>query len=144
VGRLVGSPDFVAPEQVENPKGVGPAADVYGLGATLYCLVTGRVPYPVGNKLERVLARLAGEPVPVELVRPDLPKAVVDVIRWFMSRRPTDRCASAAGAADALGAVASALPVAMAIPLDIPQGATVEQSGTVTGDTLDMDRPATD
>src|SRR5205085_893242 len=69
-GRLLGSVDFTAPEQVEDARRAGPPADQYALGATLYYLLSGELPFPHGGKIERALARMTADPTPVQVLRP--------------------------------------------------------------------------
>src|SRR5206468_9711785 len=62
-GDIVGTPQFMAPEQARGREGHGPRADVYGLGATLYALLAGRPPFE-GTVAEVLTQLLAGEPPP--------------------------------------------------------------------------------
>jgi eukaryotic-like serine/threonine-protein kinase len=106
-GRLLGSIDCIAPEQVEDARRAGPPADQYALGATLYYLLTGEPPFPDGTRMQRALARLAADPVPVQALRPGVPDEVAAVVQRLMARRPKDRftnLAEAAVALEALGA----------------------------------------
>jgi eukaryotic-like serine/threonine-protein kinase len=143
-GFLVGSPDFAAPEQVEDARTAGPAADQYGLGAALYFLLTGTHPFPDGTAVQKALRRLTEDPAAVEGVRPGLPGAVGEVVRRLMARRPQDRFASAAEAAEALGAVAAGLPVVEPLPAEPVPGGTAEASAAGAGDTLVLPRPTPD
>lgn len=111
-GRLLGSADYAAPEQVEDARRAGPAADQYALGATLYFLLTGVPPFPDGTPVRRALARLTADPAPVEAVRPGVPGPVAAVVRRLLARRPADRYGSAAEAAAALEAAAGVAPAA--------------------------------
>lgn len=101
-GRLVGSADYAAPEQVTDSRTVDPRADVYGLGATLYFLLTGQVPFPDGTKSEKALRRLKEDPRPVDELRAGLPDGLGDVVRRMMARDPADRVPTAGAATDAL------------------------------------------
>jgi len=94
-GLIVGTPSFMAPEQAEGRwEEVGPAADVYSLGATLYQILTGCVPFP-GGATEGVLDRVrAGRfPRPHEL-KTSVPAALEAVCIKAMAFRPGDRYAS--------------------------------------------------
>jgi serine/threonine-protein kinase len=98
VGKLLGSPDYVAPEQATNPRKAGPAADQYALGCTLYHLLTGSVPFPGGSPLEKVMCHRSKEPAPMKGVPADL----AEVVSKLMAKRRRDRFASAGEAAEAL------------------------------------------
>ncbi|HVK10682.1 MAG TPA: serine/threonine-protein kinase, partial [Gemmataceae bacterium] len=100
--RFLGSADFGAPEQVEDARRAGPAADQYALGATLYFLLTGQPPFPNGTPVQRALARMVADPVPVETLRPGIPTAVARVVHRLMARRPGDRFENLDEAAAAL------------------------------------------
>jgi serine/threonine-protein kinase len=104
---ILGSLDYVAPEQAVDPRRAGPRADQYALGATLYHLLTGTVPFPGGHRTGKGLLRLLEEPVPVEQLRSDLPAGLPEVVRRLMARRPHDRFASADAAAAALAPFAT-------------------------------------
>jgi serine/threonine protein kinase len=107
-GSVMGSLDYIAPEQALNSHAVDTRADLYGLGCTLYYLLTGRVPFPVENPMEKLLAHRTCEPEPVEERRPDVPPAVVAVLHRLMAKRPEDRYQTPAEAAEALAGAAVA------------------------------------
>jgi serine/threonine-protein kinase len=93
-GAVVGTPAYMAPEQAEG-KEVGPAADVYSLGATLYQLLTGQPPFASGTAGE-VLARVRrGEYRPPREVKPSVPAALAAVCVKAMACDPGQRYASA-------------------------------------------------
>lgn len=96
-GTIVGTPAFMAPEQVAgDPDAVGPRSDVYGLGATLFAIVTGRSPYAGSSILEILRAMAVEDPPSPRALRPDLPKPVEAIICKAMARDPDARYASAA------------------------------------------------
>ena len=94
--RLMGTADFVAPEQAINSKTVDARADIYSLGCTLFFLLTGKSPFHGSTTAQR-LAKHQTEPTPdVRKLRPDCPAAVAELTMRMMSKRPEDRPNSAA------------------------------------------------
>jgi serine/threonine protein kinase len=90
-GFAMGTPSFMAPEQAANSSTVGPAADVYSLGCTLYVLLTGKPPFE-GQTVMEVLTKHAAAPV----VRPDaivkrVPKALADILMKMLAKTPEER-----------------------------------------------------
>jgi serine/threonine protein kinase len=104
-GRVVGTSDYVAPEQVLDSHAADTRSDLYALGGTLYFLLTGRPPFSGGTAAEKMIRHLRAEPEPVEAVRPGLPPALARVVRKLMAKRPEDRYHTPREAADALGAL---------------------------------------
>ena len=99
-GFVLGTPDFLAPEQARNPTAVDIRADVYALGGTLYYILTGRVPYDGGNPTEKLLKHCTEPPPNLLQYRPDAPPALEQLIHWCMAKRPEDRPATAGQLAD--------------------------------------------
>jgi serine/threonine protein kinase len=104
-GHVVGTADFMAPEQARDARSADARADVYGLGCTLYYLLTARVPFPGGTASEKLVRRSLEEPEPVERLQPAVSPALAGVVRKMMARRPEDRYQSAAEVVAALTAV---------------------------------------
>ncbi len=101
-GLVLGTPDFLAPEQAQNPLGVDIRADVYALGATLYYLITGRVPYDGATPADKLMQHVLAPPPRLLAVKPDAPPALDAVIQWLMAKKPADRPQTPAQAAMAL------------------------------------------
>jgi tRNA A-37 threonylcarbamoyl transferase component Bud32 len=91
-GLGMGTPGYVAPEQVLDASSAGKPADVYGMGATLYALLAGRT--PVSGRRAGVLA-VAGELTPIREVRPGVSVTVVELVERCLARDPDRRCADA-------------------------------------------------
>jgi len=85
-GELLGTPNYMAPEQAMVPRQpVGPAADVYALGAILYELLTGRPPFKGGTPLETILQVLHNEPVSVTSLQPNVPAGLDRLVRQCLA-----------------------------------------------------------
>jgi serine/threonine-protein kinase len=132
-GNVLGSLDYLAPEQAINSHGADIRADLYGLGCTLYYLLTGHVPFPGGSPMDKLLAHRTKEPVPVEERRPEVPPAVAAVVRRLMARQPEDRYATPAEAAVALAGAVSASGIVLA-PRPLPTGAASADALDTTAD----------
>lgn len=102
-GVFVGTPDFTSPEQATDARRVDPRSDLYSLGATLYYLLTTRVPFPGGDGLNKLARHQSSErPEALHLLRPDLPRSVTSVVAHLMAKRPEDRYQTPLEAAAAL------------------------------------------
>jgi serine/threonine protein kinase len=94
-GEVLGTPDFMAPEQVHGNTTIDGRADVYAFGAMLYNALTGEVPYPREHEAAVMLAHI-GEPPPVpSRLVPGLPAAVDRVVQRAMAKDPAVRAPSA-------------------------------------------------
>ncbi|RYE89634.1 MAG: protein kinase, partial [Myxococcales bacterium] len=91
LNAVLGTPAYMAPEQVEGSRDLTPAADIYALGVMLYEMFTGILPWTGSSVFAVAAARLHREPPDVRSVRPDLPEDLAGVIRRCMARQPGDR-----------------------------------------------------
>ena len=101
-GAVMGTADYIAPEQAADPRRADIRADIYALGCTLFYLLTGRPPFPDGTVSEK-LARHAGTSLPaVRALRPEVPPGLATVLARMTARDPEDRAATPAEVAGAL------------------------------------------
>jgi WD40 repeat protein/tRNA A-37 threonylcarbamoyl transferase component Bud32 len=104
-GAVMGTPDYIAPEQVTDSKHVDIRADLYSLGCTLYFLLTGRPPF-LGDTLGlKLIQHQLHEPEAVEALRPEVPAAVAAIVRKLMAKCPDDRYQTPAELAEVLGKI---------------------------------------
>ncbi len=100
-GELLGTPAYMAPEQLDS-TGVGPAADVYGLGATLFALLTGEPPFQTESVVSLLAQVTQKAAPPPSSLRPGLPPALDALCLRCLQKEPADRFPSMEALADAL------------------------------------------
>jgi serine/threonine-protein kinase len=103
-GMVAGTPEYVAPEQAVAGGRVDARADVYGLGALLYCMVTGHPPFERATPSEVLRAHVSDPVTPPRERVPGVPADLEAVILRCLAKRPEDRYPDALAAAAALGA----------------------------------------
>jgi serine/threonine-protein kinase len=101
-GIVIGTPDYMAPEQAKNSHEVDHRADLYSLGCTLYFLLSGRMPFPDGTMMEKLIRHQFEEIEPIARLRPETPQGVQEVIQALTVKDPDARVQSASLLADAL------------------------------------------
>jgi serine/threonine protein kinase len=115
-GSLLGTPQYMAPEQARNAQTADVRADIYSLGCTLYHALAGRVPFPETN-LVRLLMRHATEaPQPLHELNPAVPEGLQQIVDWMMAKDPAARYPTPERAAQALQVFLSARAEAPARP----------------------------
>ncbi len=93
--HILGSVDYLAPEQALGSETFDHRADIYSLGCTLYFLLTGHAPFPEGTLPQRILKHQTQEPAPIPAERSDVPSPLVQVCGCMMAKQPEDRYQSA-------------------------------------------------
>jgi serine/threonine-protein kinase len=143
-GTVMGTPDYMAPEQAEESTGVDTRADVYSLGCSLYFLLAGRVPFPGGTLAQKLRKHAQAEPAPLSAACDDVPAGLAAVVRKMMAKRPAERYQTPGELAAALElfcrpgpavaipvAVAAAASRPVAVPLSEESLAALAQRATV-------------
>jgi serine/threonine protein kinase len=90
-GKIVGTADYLAPEQIVTPRQVTPTSDIYALGCTLYYAVTGKVPFPGGTTRDKARRHLEDMPLHPRRLNPELSDKFVDVIAEMMHKTAGER-----------------------------------------------------
>jgi serine/threonine protein kinase len=92
--NVLGTADYLAPEQAVNSHKVDHKADIYGLGCSLYFLLTGRPPFPDGTLAQRIAKHQTQQPEDIRKLRPDCPRDLADICMKMMQKRPERRYAT--------------------------------------------------
>ncbi len=105
-GALLGTPDYVAPEQARDARSADIRADIYSLGCVGYHLLSGHPPFPDKNAIRQMVRHATEAPLPLDQVRPETPAYLRGVIERMLAKNPADRFATPAEALEALQALA--------------------------------------
>lgn len=100
--NVLGTADYLAPEQARDSHGVDARADIYSLGCSLYYMLTGHAPFPDGTLPQRLMRHQKEMPPAITLDRPDAPADLVEICTRMMAKKPADRYQSAGEVAEAL------------------------------------------
>ncbi|MBX0326128.1 tetratricopeptide repeat protein [Oscillochloris sp. ZM17-4] len=130
-GTVMGTPEYMSPEQAQGLPSVGPPTDIYALGVVLYELITGTFPFHAETPMAMLAARLLQAPIPPRDVRGDLPPAVEDVVMRSLARKPEARFPSSAAMVAALRAAAGIGADPHAQPQITPVGGTPAVGETI-------------
>jgi serine/threonine protein kinase len=127
-GKVVGTADYLAPEQITDPDRPTPVSDIYALGCTLYYAVTGKVPFPGGTARDKARNHCQTMPLDPRRLNAELSDEFVEVIADMMAKKPEERIQSAGEVITRLAPWANSESLALshdvrvAAPIPIPSG----------------------
>jgi serine/threonine protein kinase len=101
-GKLMGTPDYISPEQATQASHADIRSDIYSLGATLYKILTDEVPFEGGDLRQRLMSRLVSDAPRASSRRDDLPDEVDEIVARMLAREPANRYQTPAEVAEAL------------------------------------------
>ncbi len=127
VGQVMGTPDYMSPEQAWNTAAVDIRSDIYSLGCTLFLLLTGRFAFPGETAMAKVMARATSDAPPVSSFEPSVPPELDAVVSKMMARELAERYQTPVE-------VARALEPFSVLPADVLTLATAEETSVATSD----------
>jgi serine/threonine protein kinase len=137
---VLGTADYVAPEQVANSHNVDVRADVYALGATLYFLLAGHPPFPTGTVSQKLIWHRTKDPTPIQQIRPEVPDTLAAILVKMMAKDPINRYQTPGAVAAVL---APFLPASVKAPSqgEMPVLCAAALEGAATTDTVSDAEP---
>lgn len=121
-GQVLGTPSYMPPEQARGEATIGPPADIYSLGAILYCLLTGRPPFQTASVMETLKQVLESDPLPPRQFNPDIPRDLETITLKCLEKTPDRRYRTAQDLADELDCYLHHRPI-LARPISRPERA---------------------
>jgi len=135
-GMVLGSADYIAPEQISDPHAADVRADIYSLGCTLYYLLAGQPPFPDGTLIQKLKAHSEHAPRPLAEVRAGVPPELARLVERMMAKDPARRFQTPDEVAAALAPFADAKSARTAVTdplfdtsLDAPRPAAASKPG---------------
>ncbi len=101
-GQALGTPDYIAPEQIIDAPSADIRADIYSLGATLYFLLTGHPPFQADSLYDMYQAHMSRDAAPLNFVRPEVPAELAALVAKMMAKDPARRFQTPGEVAEAL------------------------------------------
>jgi len=113
-GTLLGTPDYMAPEQARDAHNADIRADIYSLGCVLYHLIAGQSPFPDSNIISQMIRHASEAARPLKDFNPAVPDGLQQIVSWMMAKDPAKRYPTPERAAQALQVflAAEAAPIA--------------------------------
>jgi hypothetical protein len=141
--NVLGTADYLAPEQALDSHAVDIRADIYSLGATFYFCLTGRTPFAEGTVAQKLIWHQTRAPKPIRSFRPEVPEGIVGVIDKMMAKDVAQRYQTPQEVADALAPWTQA-PIPPPPDNEMPQFSLAATRGPDTGAPLLTSRPPSD
>jgi serine/threonine protein kinase len=120
-GVLLGTPDYMAPEQARDARAIDIRADIYGLGCVLYHLLAGQPPFPDSNIISQMIRHATETPTPLAKFNPAVPDGLQQIVNRMMAKDPAGRYPTPERAAQALQVYLTAASEALAAPENDPK-----------------------
>jgi eukaryotic-like serine/threonine-protein kinase len=136
--NVLGTADYLAPEQALNSHQVDHRADIYGLGCTFYFLLTGKPPFSDGTLAQRIAKHQTEMPPNIRQVRPDCPGELEGICVKMIQKDPRFRYQSASDVADVLEKYVAKVPKGARVTVGL--GATPEYLGDDGSSSISLDR----
>lgn len=137
-GVLLGTPDYMAPEQARDAHGADIRADIYSLGCVLYHALAGQPPFPDTNLINQMIRHAKETPRPATEINPEVPDGLQQILNWMMAKDPNQRYPTPERAAQALQVFLAAGAESVGRPEEAPQLHSyltwLERDGGVPGD----------
>ena len=126
--NVLGTADYVAPEQTKDSRKIDIRADIYGMGASFYFVLTGQPPFPEATLAEKLVAHQTKKPRPIRELRSDIPAGIAKIIEKMMAKAPADRYQTPQE-------IVAALELWTATPIDPPPAAEMPKLSPAAADT---------
>lgn len=127
--NVMGTADYLAPEQAINSHDVDGRVDIYSLGCTLYYLLAGHPPFNEGSLAQRIAAHQTTDPKPIREIRPDCPEPLAEICHAMMAKDPNDRIQTAGKVADQLDKWRRDAKITMPMSDEVPVIVTATGTG---------------
>jgi serine/threonine protein kinase len=146
-GVLLGTPDYMSPEQARDPRTIDIRSDIYSLGCVLYHLLAGQPPFPDTNIISQMIRHSTETPKPLKSFNPAVPDGLQQIVNWMMAKEPAQRYPTPERAAQALQVFLVAGNEQLAAPEADPQMRPYlswleEDAGRHSDDTAEQAVPA--
>jgi serine/threonine protein kinase len=145
IGHVLGTVDYISPEQAGDARGVDIRSDIFSLGCSLFYLLTGKAPFTGADTVARMLARLLEDAPSVRTARPQTPAALEKVLTKMLARNPAERYrtpAEVAAALEPFAAAAELKPPSERVPTGPPTPVKAGQPPTLREQPWNFDEPA--